>query len=291
MKTITVVGLGLIGSSLAAALRSFEDYRILGADNNGLTRRYAEENDIADIITDDTAYAVSQGDIVICCLHPKGTGQFLQEYKDAFMPGTLVADVCGVKTAIMQAAECLYGDVDFIGTHPMAGKEKGGIENSSKHLFEGAHYLITPRADSRHENIELLGRMSRYIGCRDIIVTTPEKHDAIIAYTSQVMHVMAAAICDDPFMFECQGFEGGSFRDCTRVAALDPGLWTELFAMNAPALSDTIRRLEGSLKAYREVIESGDKEMLMEKLKYSSDRKRAMNIEHRRGDDVLLSDK
>jgi len=288
LKTITIVGLGLIGGSLAGALRGFEDYRIIGVDSNSAARRYAEENEIADVITDDTAYAVSQGDVVMCCLHPGGTVQFLQEYKDTFAPGALVADVSGVKTAIMQAAECLGDSVDFIGTHPMAGKEKGGIENSSKHLFDGAHYIITPRDNSRIENIELLKRMSRHIGCRDTIVTTPEEHDAIIAYTSQVMHVMAVAICDDPFMFDCLGFEGGSFRDCTRVAALDPELWTELFAMNAPALAGTIRRLEERLAAYREVIESGDEDMLMKKLKYSSDRKRAMNIEHRRGDDVLL---
>lgn len=288
MKTITVVGLGLIGASIAAALKGFEDYQRIGVDIDKDTRRYAEENEICDIVTDDTLYAVSRGDVIICCLHPKDTLKFLRKYCDDFLPGTLVTDVCGVKTAVMQAAECIGGEVDFIGTHPMAGKEKGGIENSTGHLFKGAHYLVTPRKESKSENIELLRRLSVHMGCRDMIITTPEEHDAIIAYTSQLMHVVAVSICDDPFMFECLGFEGGSFRDCTRVAALDPQLWAELFGVNASTLAGTIGRLEKNLKSYREVLEAGDMNKLKKKLTSSSDRKRTMNIEHRRGDDVQL---
>ena len=129
-------------------------------------------------------------------------------------------------------------------------------------------------------------RMARHMGFRDIVNTTPEQHDAIIAYTSQVMHVMAAAVCDDPDLFTCKGFEGGSFRDCTRVAALDVPLWTELFSLNAPALTVVIRRLEENLRSYREVLEAGDTARLAEKLTWSSDRKRRMNVEAKRGDDV-----
>lgn len=286
MKNLTIVGLGLIGGSLAAALKGFENYKIIGVDNNRDTRLYAEEKRIADIITDDTKYAVNYGDIVVCCLHPKGTVRFLQEYKDEFMPGALVADVCGIKTAILQAAECLNDSTDFIGTHPMAGKERGGIHNATEHLFYGSHFIITPREESKRENIELLNRAAKYIGCQDITTTTPEKHDSIIAYTSQVMHVLAASVCDDPTLFECKGFEGGSFRDCTRVAALEPEIWTELFSMNAPALVDALRRLEKNLRDYREVLEADDTVTLMKKLQSSSDRKRAINVEHRRGDDV-----
>ena len=117
------------------------------------------------------------------------------------------------------------------------------------------------------------------MGFRDVVNTTPEHHDAIIAYTSQVMHIMAVAVCDDPDLFGCKGFEGGSFRDCTRVAALDVPLWTELFSMNAPALCKVIRNLEDNLRAYREVIESGDTGALADKLTWSANRKRKMNLE------------
>lgn len=288
MKNIVVVGLGLIGGSLASALRGFEDYNIMGVDIDRNTRLYAEENKIGDIITDDTKYAVNHGDIVICCLYPKDTIQFLQEYKDEFMDGALVLDVCGIKTGVMEAGGCLGDKVDFIGTHPMAGKERGGIVNSTGKLFYGSHYIITPRNDSREENIELLYRLAKHIGCSNVIKTTPEKHDAIIAYTSQTMHIMAVSVVDDPALFECQGFEGGSFRDCTRVAALEPEIWTELFTMNAQKLSESLRKLEDNLREYREVIEAGDSVKLMKKLQNSSDRKRSVNLESRRGDDVIL---
>ena len=146
-------------------------------------------------------------------------------------------------------------------------------------LFRGAHYIITPRPQSRPEHVNLLHRIADHIGCRDVVNTTTAKHDAIIAYTSQVMHIMAVAVCDDPDLFDCKGFEGGSFRDCTRVAALDVPLWTELFSMNAPALCKVIRNLEDNLRAYREVIASGDTAALAEKLAWSADRKRHMNLE------------
>ena len=110
-------------------------------------------------------------------------------------------------------------------------------------------------------------------------MTTPKEHDAIIAYTSQLMHIIAVATCDDEDLFRCRGFEGGSFRGCTRVAALDVPLWTELFSMNAPALCQCIRRLEEHLHAYREVLETGDTDRLAEKLSFSADRKRRMDLE------------
>lgn len=122
-------------------------------------------------------------------------------------------------------------------------------------------------------------RVARHLGCADVVRTTPEQHDAIIAYTSQMMHIIAVSVCDDPSLFAYQGFEGDSFRGCTRVAALDVPLWTELFSMNAPALCTVIRTLEDNLRAYREVIESGDTQALAAKLAWSADRKRHMNLE------------
>ena len=288
MKNIVVVGLGLIGGSLASALKGFEGYTVMGVDNDRDIRLYAEEKSIADIVTDDTKYAVAHGDIVFCCLHPHGILEFLQAHKQGFLPGALVTDVCGVKSAVLEAAKELPDTVDFIGSHPMAGKERGGIQNSSKTLFRGAHYIITPRKESKPENIALLERIAAYIGARDVIQTEPERHDAVIAYTSQMMHIIAAAICDAPNLFDCQGFEGGSFRDCTRVAALEPELWTQLLSMNAAPLTETLRRFEDNLRAYREVIEARDDVALMKKLRDSSERKKRMHIEYRRGDDAVL---
>lgn len=278
-KQIVIVGLGLIGGSLAMALKGFEDCELVGVVRSDATRDYAVEHGVCDRITQDAAEVLPTADVVWLCQHPGGIVSFLDQYKDQFKPGALVTDVCGIKTAIMDAAKVLPPEVDFIGCHPMAGKETSGIRNAEAALFQQAHFIITPGADSTAEHVALMERMARHMGFRDVVNTTPEHHDAIIAYTSQVMHIMAVAVCDDPDLFVCRGFEGGSFRDCTRVAALDVPLWTELFSMNAPALCKVIRNLEDNLRSYREAVESGDTGLLAEKLAWSADRKRRMNLE------------
>ena len=286
-KTIAVIGLGLIGGSMALALKGFEDFEIVGVDVSEPTLRFAAEHGVGDRITADAGEVVPQADVTILCLHPRGLTRFLEEYKDRFKPGSLVTDVCGIKTAIMAAAEVLPPEVDFIGCHPMAGTEFSGIEHAFGEMFQKSHLILTPRESSKAEHIALMERLADYIGCKDVVRTTPEEHDAILAYTSQMMHIIAVSVCDDPMLFTCKGFEGSSFRGCTRVAALDVGLWTQLFSMNAPALLTALDRLEENLHAYREAIASGDTKLLSEKLAYSAGRKRKMNLE---GPDLLSLD-
>jgi Prephenate dehydrogenase len=276
---ILIVGLGLIGGSMAQALRGFESCTIVGADRNAETLTFAKAHGICDELYEDAVPLLLNADLTILALHPRGIETFVQTYGNQFKPGSTVTDVCGIKTAIHTAAAHIPSYVNYIGGHPMAGKESSGIENSDAALFQNAHYLLTPRAGSDEHALRLLRRMTVHLGCRDAVVTTPEEHDALIAYTSQVMHVMAVAVCDDPSLFDCRGFEGGSFRDCTRVAALDVPLWAELFSMNAPALIGVIQNLEDNLKAYRQVLEQNDLPALQAKLQYSSDRKRHMSLE------------
>ncbi len=278
-KQIVILGMGLIGGSLSMALRGFEDYEVVGVDRDPPTLAYARDHAVAGRVTDDAASAIRTADVVFLCLHPRSIVNFLSTHRDHFKPGALVTDVCGIKTAILEAAKVLPPEVDFIGCHPMAGKETSGIFYADAGLFRGAHFILTPRKESTPEHLALLERMAAWMGCRDVVKTTPEQHDAIIAYTSQVMHILAVAVCDDPDLFQCRGFEGGSFRDCTRVAALDVPLWTELFSMNAPALTQVIRTLEDNLRSYRKVLEAGDSAALAQKLAYSASRKRQMNLE------------
>ena len=278
-KTIAIIGLGLIGGSMAMALKGFEEFEIVGVDTDPATLDFAAGHGVADRLTDDAGAAIAGADLVFLCLRPKGIVDFLHAHRDDFKPGALVTDVCGIKTAIVDAAAVLPPQVGFIGGHPMAGKETSGVFHADGKLFQGAHYILTPRPGHRPEHLDLLRRVAAHIGCRDVVGTTTQKHDAIIAYTSQVMHILAVAVCDDPDLFECRGFEGGSFRDCTRVAALDVPLWTQLFSMNAPALTKVIRDLEDNLRAYRLVLERGDTAALTQKLAWSADRKRRMNLE------------
>ena len=212
------------------------------------------------------------------CTSPSVIVSYMKEYKDTFKPGSLVTDVCGIKTAVMKASQVLPPEVDFIGCHPMAGTEFSGIQHALVNMFHGAHYILTPNDQSRPEHVALMERLAVHIGCANIVKTTPENHDAIIAYTSQMMHIIAVAVCDDPSLFQYQGFEGDSFRGCTRVAALDVPLWTQLFTMNADALTKVIVRLEENIHAYRVALEHHDVERMTAKLEYSSNRKRRMNL-------------
>ncbi len=277
-KTIAVVGLGLIGGSLAAALKGFEDYEICGVVRRQETLDYALAHGICDWGTLDMPRALEKADVTFLCTAPGTIISQMKEYRDCFRPGSLVSDVCGIKTAIMRAAEILPPEVDFIGCHPMAGTEFSGIENSFPELFERCHFIMTPRENSTPEHVALIHRMADYIGCQDVVSTTPEHHDDIIAYTSQLMHIIALSVCDDAELFRCKGFEGGSFRDCTRVAALDVPLWRELLTLNAEALTRVVIRLEENIHAYRVALEHRDVDRVTAKLEYSSGRKRRMNL-------------
>lgn len=278
MKNFAIIGLGLIGGSMALALKGFEDFRIIGMDTSPATLAFAREHEVADMVTHDPAEAIREADVVMLCMHPQGILDFLQEHRDHFKPGCLVTDVCGVKSAIMAGAECLPETVDFIGCHPMAGTEFSGIQNAFAEMFQGSHLILTPRPGSDPAHVALMVRLGEHIGCRDVVKTTPERHDQILAYTSQMMHIIAVSVCDDENLFTCKGFEGSSFRGCTRVAALDAGLWTQLFSLNTPALTTCLDELIGHLQSYREVLAGGDRQALLDKLTVSADRKRQVDL-------------
>lgn len=277
-KVIAVVGLGLIGGSLAAALRGFEDYEVVGVVRRQETKDYADAHGVCDRTTLDARSALAEADVTVLCTAPSIIVNYMKEYKDVFRPGSLVTDVCGIKTAIMKASQVLPPEVDFVGCHPMAGTEFSGIENSFPELFQRCHFILTPRDTSTEEHVALLHRMADYIGAADVVETTPERHDDIIAYTSQLMHIIALSVCDDAELFQCKGFEGGSFRDCTRVAALDVPLWRELMTLNSDALTKVVIRLEENIHAYRVALEHHDIDRVTAKLEYSSNRKRRMNL-------------
>lgn len=278
MKKIAIVGLGLIGGSLALALKGFEDYKVVGVARRQATVDYALAHGVGDEATLDVDAAIRQADVTFLCINPEDIVEFLSRHRADFKPGSLVTDVCGIKGAIMEASRVLPPEVDFIGSHPMAGTEFSGIEHALVDMFRGAHYIVTPREDSRPEHIALLERMAAYLGCRDVVNTTPAEHDAIIAYTSQMMHIIAVSVCDDENLFTCKGYEGSSFRGCTRVAALDVELWTQLFSLNAPALTVCLDALLEHLKKYRDAIAAGDEEALKAMLAWSSGRKRQMDL-------------
>ena len=170
------------------------------------TLRYALEQGVVDRTEEDPVRALAQGDLVFLCLHPQGILDFMDRHREHFKKGAMVTDVCGVKGAVLEGAAALPEYVSFLGGHPMAGSERSGIQHSVTHMFRGAHYILTPNGQTKPEHLELMRRVAAYIGCVDVVETSPEQHDAIIAYTSQMMHIIAVAVCDDPSLFQYRGF-------------------------------------------------------------------------------------
>lgn len=269
-KIIAVIGLGLIGGSVLKALQGFDDAVFYGVDNDETVLSAAKEQGLIcdDDLTPDEI--TKMADVTFVCLHPDGVIDFINNHK--FKKNALVTDVSGVKQAIYAGLN--NPDVDFIGGHPMAGKEESGFLASDKELFKNASYLLTPTERNLPEHIDLLKRMIAYMGCRETVITTPEEHDRMIAYTSQLMHIVAVALCDNECLDASKNFSAGSLRDCTRVAKLDSNLWTRLFLLNKNDLVSCIDEFSASLQKFRNLIGSEKESELKQLLENCSDRKR-----------------
>ncbi|MBR1711447.1 MAG: prephenate dehydrogenase [Clostridia bacterium] len=281
-----IIGLGLIGGSMAMALSGTPDLEITTVTRNPVSRADALRMGIVKNAwpTPDLA-PIEDQDLVVLCLPPDACLEFVKQEAMRLKPGAILTDVCGVKKPLYAAVNALPPhDFIYLGGHPMAGKERGSFANAFGELYRGSHYILTPDASVPQSAIDTMTRLIHAMGCADIIFTTPVEHDERIGYTSQLMHVMALALCDQHLLFDSFGFEGNSFRGATRVAALDPDLWCELFMANKETLADLTDELIRNLSVYRDLLLAGDREKLLAQLKVSSDRKkefdRLMGIEH-----------
>lgn len=273
---IMFVGLGLIGGSMALALKGYPDLERYAVERDEWTRFEALGRDAVRAAWENACDApLGDMDVVVLCLHPTAAAQFVREHAARLRPGALLTDVCGVKKPIHDAvAEIENRAFVYLGGHPMAGRERGGFAHATGDLFRGSHYILTPDETVPEASIHLLSQLATFMGCADIVFTTPEEHDERIAYTSQLMHVMALALCDQHLLFDSQGFEGGSFRGATRVAALDPSLWCELFWANRETLATLTDELIEKLGEYSALLRGGDRQALLTRLTVSSDRKK-----------------
>lgn len=268
-----VVGLGLIGGSVARRLRGFHDTKIIGIDTDKKTLSMAEADGVIDFASFD-GNAVKDADFIILCLYPQANVGFIKKFAGILKDGAVVTDVSGVKGYVIDnIRKFLHGNADFVGGHPMAGRETGGYQSSTDTLFDGASYLITPSAENRPESVALVRELAEYIGCSHVVTTTPAEHDAVIAYTSQLMHVVAVALCDNPMIERSTYFSAGSLRDCTRVAVINEKMWSELFLENKEELAARISEMQESLEKIRTALISGDRDELERIMKSATERK------------------
>ena len=277
-KTIGVIGLGLMGASLCKALGECGP-RILGRDTDEHVQKYALlTGTVQAELTDDNT---GECDYLFLAVYPGAAVETLRLLAPRIRKDAVVCDLCGVKRAV--CGPCFetakeYG-FTFIGGHPMAGRQFSGIKYADGNLFRGATMILVPR---EKEDLFLVSRLSellRETGFRSVTVTTAEKHDEMIAFTSQLAHVVSNAYIKSPTAAEHLSFSAGSYRDLTRVAKLNEAMWTELFLDNAEHLGFELDCLIRSLQEYRDAIAAGDAQALERLLREGRERKEAIDTE------------
>ena len=264
---IAVIGLGLIGGSICKCLKKHTFHHIMGFDiDKDTVEKALEQNAIDEEIT---LNKLGEANLTVICLYPNAICEFVQNNADKFRKGSIVIDTCGVKKKIVDQCTPILEehDVLFVGTHPMAGREFSGFDYSTDTLFDNASFIITPSEHTPQIAIDLLSTLAGSIGFGKAVISTPEKHDQVIAYTSQLAHIVSNAYVKSPSVLEFNGFSAGSFLDLTRVAKLNENMWTSLFMCNKEALLNELDHIIKSISEYRDAISSDDYDLLRELLK------------------------
>ena len=237
---IGIRGMGLIGGSFEKAFRK-AGHEVLN-------------------LKDASAAEIGRCGLVIVCLPPLMVAPWIKAHAGDFMDGALVTDAAGVKGVVCPEVESVARGAKwtYVGGHPMAGKERSGYANSEAGLFRGASMILTPYEGTPSAVIERLKELFSSIGFARFAVTDPRHHDEMIAYTSQLAHVVSSAYVRDPLAESHLGFSAGSFQDMTRVATVDPDIWTDLFLSNGESLDAVLTRLIARLGQYRDAIRGKD---------------------------------
>ena len=269
---IAIIGLGLIGGSMAKSIKGSTDHTVFGYDLNDTVVKKAQLLSAIDAPLTDAILA--ECDLTIVALYPQASIDFVTEKQDIFKKGSIVLDCCGVKQKVCEAIEpiSLAKDFVFIGGHPMAGLEHSGFDHAVTTLFHDASMILTP-TKGNIQDVEKVVKLFTNIGFTNIQVATPEEHDQMIAFTSQLAHVVSSAYIKSPAAMKHNGFSAGSYRDLTRVAKLNENMWTELFLDNPDFLIQEIDEIIGHLQEYSKAIRSRDKETLHALLKDGREKK------------------
>lgn len=256
---ITVIGLGLIGGSFAKALRKLSPGKLWAVDQDKGVLELAESAGLIDKGYLDGSIPLRNSALVIICIYPEQTVKFIRENMGHFRRGAVITDTAGIKGKILnEVRKILRRDLDFVGGHPLAGKENSGFANASADIFQGANYLITPLDTNRESSLLLIEEMVKAIGCRKPVRMDAENHDRIIALTSQLPHVIAAALMNCCLADDTGLFTGGSFKDATRVAQMNVPLWSELITENKENVLKELELFQNSLETIKQSIRMED---------------------------------
>lgn len=273
-KSILIVGLGLIGGSYAKALRKL-GFKISAITLNKDDIDFAVENGIIDEgYTEPAPEVIEKAELVIFALYPEVFKKWIAKYQQYFKSGALITDVTGVKSSVVyEIQDMLRPDVEFIAAHPMAGKEVYGVQNSDPKIFHGANYIVTPTEKNTKEAIDDCLELGRLMGFDRVSVLTPEKHDEMIGFVSQLTHCIAVSLMNCYDGEKLQDYTGDSFRDLTRIARINDEMWSELFLLNKDTLLEQMDKFLSAFGKLRSTLEEEDRETMREMMRISTARR------------------
>ena len=273
-KKILIVGLGLLGGSYAKALKRF-GFHISAVTKEQSDIDYALRENIIDegtVSLDKTI--IGEADLVIFALYPHIFVDWIAQNQKLLKSGALITDVTGVKRSIVyQIQDMLRPDVEFVAAHPMAGREVSGVENSTEKMFIGANYIVTPTEKNSPEAIQTCIELGRLLGFSNVTTLSPEEHDEMIGFLSQLTHCIAITLmtCNDKENME--KFTGDSFRDLTRIARINDLMWSELFIANKDVLIDQMNRFISTFGDLKAMLEAEDVDGMRKMMRHSTERR------------------
>ena len=273
-KKILIVGLGLLGGSYARVLKRF-GFHISAITKEQSSIEYAlKEHIIDEGTTQIDRKIIGEADVVIFALYPHIFVEWIEQNQELLKSGALITDVTGVKGSIVyKIQDMLRSDVEFIAAHPMAGLEVSGVENSTDKMFAGANYIVTPTAKNTPEAIQTCMELGRLLGFSNVATLSPEEHDEMIGFLSQLTHCIAITLmtCNDKENME--KFTGDSFRDLTRIARINDLMWSELFVANKEALLEQMNLFIDKFGELKAMLESEDVDGMRKMMRYSTERR------------------
>ncbi len=271
---ILIVGLGLLGGSYAEGLTD-SGYIVDAIDINKESIVYAKNKKIINegfCLTEDAK--LDTYDLIIFAMYPKVLINWLKNYQHLFKPGTLLTDVTGVKGYVVNEIDkILRNDIEFIGAHPMAGREVYGVQNSTKEMFKNANYIVTPTLKSSESHIFIVEEIGRILGFKNIVRLTVDEHDEMIGFLSQLTHCIAVSLMTCKDSANLVKYTGDSFRDLTRIAKINENMWSELFLLNKEELLSQMDIFLEQFKKLKETIETENVEEMKNIMRLSTKRR------------------
>lgn len=271
---ILIVGLGVIGGGYASAL-SRKGYQVRCITKEQKDIDYAlERGMIASGTTEVDPALVGAADLIVFALYPHIFVDWIKQYQHLFKPGALITDVTGVKGGVVSTVQgMLRDDVEFVAAHPMAGRERSGVEYSDDRVFQGANFIITPTEKNTPEAIALCRELGEVLGFARITELTAEEHDEMIAFLSQLTHCIAVTLMTCNNTPSLEEYTGDSFRDLTRIAKINDEMWSELFLLNRDALLKQMDCFCAEFARLREMLVTGDRESMRDMMRASTARR------------------